>query len=522
MVHRFPPFFMLILLGCCISSLRSENLTGVVYHDINRNSQRDAGEPGIPEVLVSNQTTVTQTDAGGQYQLEIQPEDVIFVIKPAEYEFPQNVNRLPQFYYVHAPEGSPPLKYQGLAPTGPLPAHIDFPLIASENSDTFRVVVFSDPQPRDIREIGYIRDDIIAELPGTSALFGIVLGDIMYDDLSLYDDYLQILRQAGIPFYHVPGNHDMNYDAKDDAHSLETFKRHFGPTYYGFQYGKVHFIALDVIDYLGNNEKGNPHYQGKIGERQLQWVKSYLSYIPQDHFIVLNMHIPLYTFIGNHPSVQVTDRDRLFVLLRDRSYTLALAGHMHMNEHQFIGESQGWQSAAPLQQIICGAVSGSWWSGPPDVRGIPVADQRDGGHNGYHMFMFQGNAFTEHYIPAYFGKDLQLRISEPEGTIQKTELDSLFIIVNVFDGNERTRVTYQLDEGLPADMQQQTMIDPFTQSLHDQNEKFYLSWITPRLTNHIWSAPLPDHLESGIHLITVTAINQWGEKFQGSRIFEVQ
>ncbi|UCF65418.1 MAG: calcineurin-like phosphoesterase C-terminal domain-containing protein [bacterium] len=512
---------ILVVLACHYGMLRSEIVEGIVYHDINRNSHKDAGEPGIANILVSNQESITKTDAVGHYSLEIQAEDIIFVIKPPDFDFPLNENNLPKFYYVHSPQGSPPLKYKGLDPTGPLPKQIDFPLHASGISDTFEVIVFSDPQPRNEQEINYIRDDILSELVGSSASCGIVLGDIMYDNLSLYDYYLKNLGKVGIPFYHVPGNHDTNYDASDDPHSLETYKSHFGPPYYGFQYGKVHFITLDVIDYLGYNDQGNPHYQGKISEKQLHWLRNYLDFIPQDHLIVLNMHIPLYTFIGSHVSVQVTNREHLFDLLQDHPNTLALAGHMHMIEHQFLGEDSGWQNSNPLHQIICGAVSGSWWSGPPDIRGIPVADQRDGGHNGYHIFSFQGNSFKERYIPAQLGEQHQLRISSPIGSIQKSEADSISIIVNVFDGNEKTRVVFQIDQGASVTMSRKTMIDPFTQSLHAQNEKFYENWITPRPTNHIWSAPLPDNLEAGIHTITVIAVNQWGEKFQSSRIIEI-
>jgi hypothetical protein len=500
----------------------SETIQGVVYNDLNQNLRRDANEPGITGVLVSNKMAVSQTDQNGRYALDVQEEDIIFVIKPAGYTFPLNENNIPQFYYIHTPEGSPSLKYIGVEATGPLPQQIDFPLYADNIGDAFKIVVFSDPQPRDEKEINYIRDDVVSELIGTSAVCGIVLGDIMYDDLSLYEYYSQVLRQAGIPFYHVPGNHDMNYDAIDDEHSLETYKRNFGPPYYGFQYGKVHFIVLDVVDYLGYNEKGNTHYQGNIGEQQRRWLENYLKFIPQDHLIVLNMHIPLYSFIGEHVSIRVIDRDLLFALLKNRSHLLALAGHMHMIEHQFLGKEQGWFGEQPFHQIICGAVSGSWWNGPPDIRGIPVADQRDGAPNGYHIFTFQGNSFKERYVPAQFGDSHQIRISAPSGTINRSQLDSINIVVNVFDGNEESRVIYQIDNQSSFSMSRQKMVDPFVQGLHENYQQYYLSWIKPRISNHIWTAPVPDDLDTGIHSITVTATNQWGEKFQDSRIFEIK
>ena len=522
MNFRLFMYYLSCVLFCLNGLAISETIQGIVYHDMNQNYQRDANEPGIAEVLVSNKTEVTKTDNDGHYSLQVQDEDIIFVIKPAGYALPLNENNLPQFYYIHTPEGSPPSKYRGLDPTGPLPQQIDFPLYEDNIGDAFEVVVFSDPQPRNEKEINYVRDDVVSELIGTSSVCGIVLGDIMYDDLSLYEYYCQVLGQTGIPFYHVPGNHDMNYDAADDLHSLETFKRHFGPPYYGFQYGKVHFIVLDVVDYLGYNVEGNPHYQGKIGEQQLHWLENYLKFIPDDHLIVLNMHIPFYSFIGSHVTVRVTDRDLLFNLLKDRSQILSLAGHMHMIEHQFLGTEQDWLGEQPLHQIICGAVSGSWWNGPPDIRGIPVADQRDGAPNGYHIFTFQGNLYQERYVPAQFGDTYQLRISIPTGIIEKSQLDSINIVVNVFDGNEKSRVAFQIDDQPPLIMSRQKMIDPFVRTLHDNYQEYYLSWIKPRLSNHIWTAPFPNEPDAGTHTITVTATNQWGKEFRISQIFEIK
>jgi hypothetical protein len=494
----------------------------VVYHDLNHNQQREPNEPGIAGILVSNKTEVTRTNNQGYYSLNLQNEDIVFVIKPAGYTVPVDENNIPRFYYIHSPTGSPPSKYKGLDPTGPLPQKMDFPLYQQEISDSFEVVVFSDPQPRNKKEITYIRDDVISELIGTTSVCGIVLGDIMYDDLSLYGYYSQILGKAGIPFYHVPGNHDMNYDAANDEYSLETFKRHFGPPYYGFQYGKVHFIALDVVEYLGYNEKGSPHYQGKIGEQQLSWLKSYLKFIPKNHLIVLNMHIPLYSFIGEHVSIRIIDRERLFSQIKERSKLLSLAGHMHMIEHQFLGKEQEWMGVQPFHQIICGAVSGSWWNGPPDIRGIPVADQRDGAPNGYHIIKFTGNSYKERYVPARFGDRYQIRISAPSGEILKSQLDSIKIVVNVFDGNEKSQVEYQIDNRSPVKMHRQKMIDPFVQNLHDNNQEYYLSWIKPRLSNHLWIASMPNDLKAGIHSITVVTTNQWGEDFRSSQIFEIK
>ena len=37
-------------------------------------------------------------------------------------------------------------------------------------------------------EIDYIRDDVVAELIGTEAKFGMTMGDVTYDDMSVFHD----------------------------------------------------------------------------------------------------------------------------------------------------------------------------------------------------------------------------------------------------------------------------------------------------------------------------------------------
>ncbi len=505
-------------------NLIAKEISGIVFDDINRNLRYDKGEQGIPGVMVSNQREVVLTDAQGRFKLPIDDETIIFVTKPAGYAIPTNESRLPQFYYIHQPKGSPDgnFKYKGLAPTGKLPPSLDFPLFKVEESENFDVIVFSDPQPRNHQEIDYIRDDVVAELIGTKALLGITLGDITFDDLSLYDRYNQIIARIGIPFYNVPGNHDMNYDAADDRYSLETFKKHFGPNYYSFTVGQVHFVVLDVIDYLGKDPQGHSRYQGKIGEHQLFWLRNDIQFVPKDHLLVLNMHIPLYTSSGEDPSIHVVDRTALFDLLKDRDHVFALAGHMHNLEHTFIGEQLGWQGREPLHQLICAAVSGTWWTGPKDERGIPIADQRDGTPNGYHILRFEGNRYRESFKAAKFGADFQLRISDPIGKIKQDELSKRKVIVNVFDGNEKSKVLWQLDEGPVQYMEPTQMIDPYYERLYHQIKADLPSWISPEISTHMWTAPLPADLTLGVHHIVVRAIDQFGAEYQTASVFEVE
>lgn len=137
---------------------------GFVFNDRNGDRLRSGGEPGLPG-----------------------------------WRLPLDRNFLPQFYYVHKPAGSPGLEFDGTAPTGPLPESIDFPLYESAEPDRFDVIVFGDTQTEDIREIDFFARDIVEEAVGTEAAFGVTLGDIVNDDLSLFNQYNGVTGRIGIP-----------------------------------------------------------------------------------------------------------------------------------------------------------------------------------------------------------------------------------------------------------------------------------------------------------------------------------
>ena len=85
------------------------------------------------------------TDDNGRYHLPIDDDDALFVIKPRGYRTPFIDRWLPQFYYLHKPEGSPTLDFAGVEATGPLPDSIDFPLYPQREPDQFKAIFFGDP-----------------------------------------------------------------------------------------------------------------------------------------------------------------------------------------------------------------------------------------------------------------------------------------------------------------------------------------------------------------------------------------
>ena len=505
---------------------RKKTAKGIVFEDTNRNNVLDKGEKGIPGVVVSNQCDVVQTDNKGHFRLPLGKEAVIFISKPAGYNVPVDENNLPRFYYIHRPKGSPSgLKYKGIAPTGKRPRFLHFPLIKGKLEQNFNVVIMGDPQTRTPQELDFYRDEVVAGLMGTTARFYLALGDIMYNDLSLFDKMNRLVGQMGIPIYHVQGNHDMNFHAPDYTYEGETFKKFYGPDYYSFNYGKVHFVVLNTVKYKGWNKKENKKgdYTGYIHEKQLTWLKNDLSFVPADHLIVFSMHIPVDSEVFREEATIVMNRGAFFKILEKREHLLALAGHMHFVEYQEFTKRNGWHGNAVFPSLTAGAACGTWWHGPPDTRGIPFGMCSDGAPNGYFIFTFKGNRFHYRFHPCSPNPHSQMRINSPKGTLSLQDLKDrqITINVNVFAGTLRTLVSYELDDGPETVMERKMMKDPFFAKLVTEYKDSYLEWMEPTISTHIWEAPLPKGLKPGIHRLKITVKDRQGNVFTAYRLFEI-
>jgi len=492
-----------------------ETAKGVVFHDTNGNGSRDAGEKGLAGIRISNGVEIVKTDENGNYSIPVSNDAIVFVIKPRGWRTPIADNQTPQFFYIHKPAGSPPLKYQGVAPTGELPESIDFPLYAQEEPDEFRAILFGDPQPRDQKEIDYIAHDVVEELVGTDASFGVTLGDILFDDLSLFESQARSIALLGIPWYNVIGNHDINYDAKNDRTSDETFERHFGPAYYSFDYGTVHFVVLDDVEWYIPEGTSKGRYRGGLGQAQIEFVKKDLSLIPDDQLVVMMMHIPL---------VDVGDRQELFRLIEKRPFCISISGHTHHHEHRFITQEDGWQGPEPHHHIINVTVSGSWWSGASDDRSIPHSMCADGTPNGYSIISFNGTDYSLEYKAAGRSADYQMSIHAPE-EIATTALADAQVFVNVFNGSSKSTVDMRIGSGDWHAMEQTRQNDPsFVQIVETEKLLTTKPWRNlpaPKPSTHLWRAPLPLSLSAGSHLIEVRSTDMFGQKSTGRRILRV-
>jgi hypothetical protein len=513
--------------------------TGFVFEDRSGTGCRKAGDPGVPGVMVSNGRDVVLTGQDGSWRLPVASGDSLFVIKPPHWATPLGPGGIPKFSYLHQPAGTPrglQLRYPGVAPTGPLPSTIDFPLQRQPEPRRFEALLLADTQPANATELGYVRDEVIAGVLDSGAAFAIHHGDVMGDDLSLYARYLDHLGASGIPWHHCPGNHDMNLDSPDACFAFETWKRVFGPPHYAVQYAGATFILLNNVE----PRREGQGYRGRIGEHQLSFVANVLRHVPHEELVVVSMHIPLVNYDDPaNPADTTVDRRALLELLARRPHTVSFAGHSHTTEHHYMGAEDGFARELPHHHHVLTAASGSWWSGPYDHRGIPVAESRDGTPRGLHVLSVDGNGYATRFVPSGRAKSqMRILLDCPEVRASADRLASAPVphcevslaaagktqlLVDVFDGGPRTRVVYEIKGQAfpPVVMERTGMCDPFIVELFARNKDSCKPWVAPAPSSHIWTAPLPAGLRPGAYRLVVRTCSEFGDVHVGHAVLDV-
>lgn len=311
-------------------------VTGTVFTDTNNNGTMDKGEAGIAGVQVSDQATVVVTDKDGKYSISLSPGRTLVMIS--------------------VPDGYKAKK----AWTNDLMAPANFPLAKVAVPTEFSFIHASDTH---ISEQSLPRMVKFREL--TEKLkpnFVLVTGDLVRDALRVpeeeakryYELYVDNISKFTVPVFSVPGNHEAFgierhlslVSPKHPLYGRKMYTHYLGPNYYSFNYGGIHFIGLDDVDFE------DTWYFGRIDSLQMSWLKQDLAMIPANMPVVTFKHIPDFSgglsmthFEESGPGRSLEREDgvlqfrhvvsnahELTTLLQTHPYPLSLSGHYHARQ----------------------------------------------------------------------------------------------------------------------------------------------------------------------------------------------
>lgn len=422
-----------------------------------------AGRKNIAKAVVSDGYGVAVTDNKGRYTLPLHPEAKhVFLSNPAGYSIKNN-NGFAAIYL--EPESG----------------DYNFELEKTAyNDDHHYFLALGDPQVQDEEDARQFKEESLPDIARflstapSEKFHGICLGDSIWDKPKLWKDYKETISKIGIPFVQVIGNHDKQEATSDEPDNAALFKSHFGPAYYSFNRGKVHYVVLDNIRYTSRKQ-----YDGHLSTEQLNWLEKDLQQVPKEHVLIISAHIPFHNAIKN--------RTELYTLLEGFEQIHFLSGHTHKNNNHVDDH---------IFEHTIATLCGAWWTGPVCTDGTP---------RGYAVFEVNGTSVNWYYKAIGQNRDYQFRSS-----IQKLSGGTNRIMVNVWNYDPEWKVTWLADGIAKGELEQTKGFDELAVSLYKGKDlpKERRGWIEPGRTDHLF------YTQTDAKKVTIAVTDRFGHTYK--------
>lgn len=430
--------------------------TGADAKDIKGTVKDTDGNP-VSGVIVSDGLNTVQTDKKGRFEMDTDEDSrFVFISTPSGYVSATLKGRTLFYKEINNSTKS-----------------YDFVIKKNAKDDTnHNLIVIADPQiseRNELPELAKHSDDIaefVKSMDGDYT-FGLCLGDIVGWDHSIYPEYNKVMSKAGLEYRHVIGNHDMTNWGRSHETSMRNYEDTFGPCWYSFNVGKIHYIVLNDNFFIGRDW----YYIGYLDERQLRWLENDLSYIPKGSQIVVSMHIPTTLNKSDRDAFRtdimldnLCNKPALYKMLEPYK-TLILSGHMHTADYEQISDN--------ITEINIAGLCGAWWCGEVCIDGSPA---------GYKVFDMDGNTIKWIYKGCGHPLEYQMKVytNLPEYPGE--------VIANVWDYDPSWKVEYFEDGVKICDMERFKAQDPLAKELYKDPSSLKRTWVYAAPTENMFRA----------------------------------
>lgn len=421
------------LLAVWALAAHAHALEGRVYVDADADGVRDPAEAGLAGVVVTNGLELTRSGPEGLWTLREGPDGFVRITCPDDYRCPQRYRQgsgdfglvpapaADDFFFVqvsdvHAyDEAADFAAWSSPELPGWLPDPIvnwlllfqlgrGYPELSREQiaegfrlqlalhrsvgdlSDAAVIRAYAEEFRRPGSALGRVRERIqqaIAEVAALQPDFVIDTGDLVLEGNRAPADvverwfrfYDEATRATGIPWISTLGNNEIagidnpDFDADDPRFGKHFFRALRGPSWFSFDRGPFHFVALDT--HRPDPDAGDPKQWlfTEMPDAERAWLEADLAAHADRVLVALN-HEP-FVIHPSWPFASDLEPARDAGLFERHRVAYTLTGHVHRN---------GLARQGVTTHITTGALSGMRWIVPDSVhpRGYRLLYARDG------------------------------------------------------------------------------------------------------------------------------------------------